>query len=229
MNPRSLKSLNAAERSIWLTRQCAMVNWHAHFLPIVRREFDIFREDLPKDQFDKPHWSHLRENEKMGLYPDQENEVWTDRVDISFGVRALPLEAIVRVKNRNRTLSEVEASIAFTQLPNGEVMALLYPPTSEVGRPLQAWYAIGSWRDPWMIQKPELLKCFELLLEAKTFLGSTTYPNPRGKRLMARLVAKDSAFRNGGSQAFVWFRYAYLLFKGIRRLYGLDVPTPSNS
>ncbi len=204
----------------------ARINWTAHLLPLAKAAVQEFSSIVETYGLQRPYISVLSDDVARGYFGGQTDEIWADSILVSFGNRAIPLQAVVPVKGRTRIVAEEQASLVFSQLASGNVLALIYPPTSELVQPLKPYYMVNCWRDPRDVSHSQIMELLSLMAEVDMFCGSITFPNPKGTRLLARLQAKDAAHANGGSRFWVWLQYIFRFAVGVLRLYGIGKPTP---
>lgn len=209
---------------MYLEAYFARVNWYAHLLPLVKTSVQKFSSELKKLNLKEPYLSVLSEDVRKGYFDHQESEIWGDSITISFGCRPIPARAVAPVKGRSKVLSEDQASLVISQSVSGSVVALIYPPSSEVAKPLKPYYMVDFWCNPGEIRSVHIQNLLQLMNETNMFCGAAIYPNKRGTKLLTKLTAKDTILANGGSRIWVWLQYILQATKGVLRLYGIGKP-----
>ncbi|MBK6999303.1 MAG: hypothetical protein IPH35_04820 [Rhodoferax sp.] len=200
------------------------VNWKAHLLPIIEAEVQSFSSQQRTQHLKEPHMSVLSQDVARGYFDNQKSEIWGDSITISLGRRPIPAIAVAPVKGSIKILSEEQPSLVFSQFVSGSVIALLYPPSSEVAKPLKPYYVVDSWANPASVRPKRIKQLLALMNEADLFCGAATYPNSRGQRLLAMLEARDAVLAKGGSRIWVWLCYTFKATTGVLRLYGIGKP-----
>ena len=196
------KLIQSAER-VHLEAYFARVNWRAHLVPVVVAEIQNFLSDLKPLGLKNPYWSIVRDDANKGYYDNQKSEIWTDSITISLGFRPIRVNAVVPVKGRFRTLSESQASLAISQHVSGYVIAMIYPPSSDLAMPLKPFYVVDSWQNPGTVQPRQIRKLLGIMMEVDIFCGAEIYPNKKGTRLLTMLQAKDEILANA-SRSYRW-------------------------
>jgi hypothetical protein len=217
------KLIELANR-MYLEAYFARVNWHAHLLPLVKTSVQEFSSELKKLNLKEPYLSVLSEDVRKGYFDHQESEIWGDSITVSLGCRPIPARAVAPVKGRSKVLSEDQASLVISQSVSGSVVALIYPPSSEVAKPLKPYYMVDFWSNPGEIRSVHIKNLLQLMSETDMFCGAAIYPNKRGTKLLTKLQAKDAILANGGSRIWVWLQYIFQATKGVLRLYGIGKP-----
>lgn len=213
---------NKTYRESWFSR----INWIAHLVPTAKSAHQNFCSQLEGLDLPAPRISVVSEDVRAGYFAEQNEELWTDSVSFSFGCRAVPGKPVIPVKGRFRVLSEEQACLVLSQSLSGSVVALLYPPSSDVAKPLKPFYIVDFWNNPHEANQGRIVKLLKLTLETDYYCGAANYPNPIGQRIMAKLEAKDAVLANGGSRIWVWLKYVLRVSKGVLRLHGIGSPFP---
>jgi hypothetical protein len=220
----SMRKLISRADRMYLEAYFAQVNWHAHLLPLVKNTVQEFSLELKKQNLQEPYLSVLSEDVRRGYFDHQKSEIWGDSITVSFGSRPIPARAVAPVKGRSKILSEDQASLVISQSVSGSVVALIYPPSSEVAKPLKPYYMVDFWSNPREICPMHINSLLQLMNETDMFCGAAIYPNNRGTKILAKLQAKDAILANGGSRIWVWLQYVFQATKGVLRLYGIGKP-----
>lgn len=201
----------------------AKINWHAHFLPVIKEAFEEFCATTEQEGLQSFFMAVLSETE-----PEECNEktpiFWSDSVSFSLGQRPVPCRPVLQFDKGLHILSEKQVSLVFSQSVSGAVTALIYPPSSDVGRPIKPYYAVAIELDPASYSKVHILQLLTLAFEVDLFCGARVFPNYRGGRLMAKLIAKDSVIEGGGSKVWSWMYYIFKSVLLVFRLYGIGSP-----
>jgi hypothetical protein len=129
---------------------------------------------------------------------------------------------VVPVKGRFRPLSESQASLAISQHVSGYVIAMIYPPSSDLAMPLKPFYVVDSWQNPGTVQPRQIRKLLGIMMEVDIFCGAEIYPNKKGTRLLTMLQAKDEILANGGSRVWVWLKTVFRVTKGVLKLASIE-------
>lgn len=223
-----MKSLLQKADRCYARAYFARVNWSACFLDMATTVVAACANELPENEFGKAYVSLLGSEARKGLYSEQKSEIWGDSISITLGQRPIPVTAVVPAKGKAHSLlSETRAALVFSQSVSGSVVAMIYPPSSDVARPKKDAYLVDFWADPSDVTKKQIKKLFRLFVEVDLFCGAAVYPNSTGLKLLAKLEAKDTVLANGGSRLWVWFKYAFRFTRGVLRLYGIGKPTPT--
>lgn len=224
MRDRRMKKLIESVDRMYLEAYFARVNWSAHLLPLAKKEVYEFCAELRKIGMAEPHLSVLSEEVGKGHFDNQQCEIWGDSVTVSLGYRPIPAIATAPVKGRLTALREEQTSLVISQSVSGSVLALIYPPSSDVARPIKPYYMVNSWSNPREIRSSHINKLLRLMSETDIFCGAAIYPNKMGTALLAKLQAKDAILASGGSRVWVWLQYIFQVTKGVLRLYGIGKP-----
>jgi hypothetical protein len=219
-------SIERAQR-LHMEAYFSRVNWKAHLLPIVEAEVREFSSQRRMQNLNEPHLSVLSQDVASGYFDEQKYEIWGDSISIGLGVRPIPVRAVAPVKGSIKVLIEQQPSLIFSQFVSGSVIALLYPPSSEVAKPLKTYYIADAWANPVDVRPKHVSQLLALLNEVDLFCGASIYPNPRGQRFLARLEARDAVLAKGGSRIWAWLCYTFKATKGVLRLYGIGKPSVS--
>jgi hypothetical protein len=221
-----MKSLLQKANHCHASAYFARVNWSACFVGLATSVVAECAKELRDLGFSEPYVSVLGHDARKGIYDHQKSEIWGDSISVNLGQRPIPVRAVVPVKGRMSVLSESRASLVFSQSVSGSVIAMIYPPSSEVAKPRKACYMVDLWMNPSDVTKKQIKKIFRLFVETDLFCGAAVYPNSAGSKILAKLEAKDAVLENGGSRIWVWFKYAFRITGGVLRLYGIGKPTP---
>lgn len=201
------------------------VNWSAHLIPLAKETLADFCAELKTQGLPGPHVSILSDDVLKGRFENQEKEIWGDSISIRLGFRPIPVSATAPVKGSLKLLKEEQASLVFSQSVSGGVIALIYPPSSEVAEPLKPYFMVDYWSNPRKIHSSHIKKLLHLMYETDIFCGAAIYPNSRGTKLLTKLQVKDAVLSKGGSRLWVWLQYVFLATKGVLRLHGIGKPT----
>jgi hypothetical protein len=205
----------------------AHINWQAHAVTMFEECFDTFQKELADGGVaTSMYWSSLRRDYERGHHRDVEREVWVDSICLSFGGRVLPGCPVVPVKGRLSALAEAGSVLVLSQTYSGHVLAIIYPPWSEVCSSERSFYMVDAWSDPRHITRRKLTKLFQMALEADTYCSAGISPSRRSGRILASFRAKDEVLRNGGSRIWNWLKYVLAATRGTLRLYGIGKPIP---
>jgi len=202
----------------------ARVNWSAHLVPKARIAANEFATEQLVLGHPKIHFSVLSEQARGGIDFKGEENIWTDSICFSYGQELLRATPIIRVTEKYPTLIEERARFVMAQFLSGHVVAMIYPPESEILKCKKAAYVVAAWSDPNMIMGAKIKKLLRLTTETNFYCASDTFPNSRGQRVLAKLEAKDKIYNNGGSRFWVWVRYAFSFSKSALRAYGVGIP-----
>lgn len=217
--------LRERTRRLYLETYFAKVNWNAHLVPLVQRVESEFSDELKMAGLKTPHLSLLSKDVRSGMYEEQKEELWGDSITISFGCRPVPGIPVVRVKTRTRVLSEDQSTLVFSQSVSGSVVALIYPPSSDVAKPLKPYYMVRHWRNPGEVNERDVRHLLKLATKVDVFCGSYVYPNREGERLLVKLQVRDAVIADGGSPIWVNLMYILRFAGGVLRLYGVGKPS----
>lgn len=200
-----------------------VVNFRHHVVPVVKDAVKIC-DDLFIDYGIATPYIHVISENFLEHYENQMDEVWTDSVTLNFGNDAIRSSPVIPVKNRKRILVQNNAGLVISQSISGDVIAFLYPPSSELSRPNKNAYMVGRWGDPLMINPNSIRKLIELTMKTNAYNQTMLFPNKKGLRLLARIQAKDDVLSEGGSHIWVWCKYLFTVVTRISRIYGLGSP-----
>lgn len=220
------KLIGIADR-MYLESYFARVNWYAHFLPLAKTTTQEFSLSLKKLGLKEPYLSILSEDVRNGYFDHQQSEIWGDSISVSFGSSAIPARAVAPVKGRLKMLTEERASLVISQSVSGSVVALIYPPSSDVAKPLKPYFMVDFWNNPRKIRSAHIRNLLYLMNEIDIFCSASICPSNRGTKLLAKLQAKDAILANGGSRIWVWLQYIFQFTKGVLRLHGIGKPIPA--
>lgn len=220
-----MKSLLEKSERCHLEAYFARVNWNACFVEMAASVVKECAKELGASGFGNINISVLGCDSRRGGYEDQKSEIWGDSISVILGRRIIPVGAVVPVRGRTSVLSESRASLVFSQSVSGSVVAMIYPPSSDVARSKKDFYVVDFWVNPSGVTKKQIKKIFRLFVETDLFCGAAVYPNSAGTKILAKLEAKDAVLANGGSRIWVWFMYTFRVAGGVLRLYGIGKPT----
>lgn len=218
-----LVSLAEGARGYCSSARYAKINWHAHFLPIVKEAYKEFSIATRQEGLQSAFMTVLSEA-NAAEFNDATPICWSDSVSLTFGIRPVPCRPVLQLKKGLWVLSETQASLVFSQSVSGAVTALIYPPSSEVGKPIKPYYAVAMELDPSLYTKSDVLGLLTLAFEVDIFCGARVFPNHRGGRLIAKLIARDSVIEGGGSKIWAWISYIFKSVSLVLRLYGIGGP-----
>lgn len=221
-----MKSLLEKFERCHLEAYFARVNWNACFVEMATSVVKECANELRASGVGEPYISVLGQDSRRGLYDNQGSEIWGDSISVSLGRRPIPVSAVVPVNRRTSVLSESRASLVFSQSVSGSVIAVIYPPSSDVARSKKDFYMVDFWANPSDVTKKQIKQIFQLFIETDCFCGAAVYPNSAGTKILAKLQAKDSVLANGDSRIWVWLMYTFRVAGGVLRLYGIGKPAP---
>ena len=194
----------------------ARLNWHAHVVPVVEESFAAFCSTLNAARLSTPFISRLSDAQASAPLNEGSEEIWGDSITISFGARPIPIRAVIPVKGRLRVLSEVQAALVISQIAStGAVIALLYPPKSEISRPEKPYFVARYFRDPRDIRRKNVMSLLNETLHLDCRCASVVSSTRRCARLIARLRAREEAFSGRPSKLWGWARYMYLAIRAL--------------
>lgn len=230
MSDHPMKKLIKTANRMYLESYFSRVNWGAHLLPLIKvvvAEYsDTQRKFGPKElHLSEFHLSIASEDAQKGLFVNQQSEIWGDSIEASLGSRPIPARAVVPVNGRIKTLTEVQASLVFSQAVSGNVIALIYPPSSDVAMAKKPYFVVDMWKNPREIRPLHIRNLLRLTQEIDIYCSAAIFPNKKGARLLAWLHAKDSILAEGGSRIWVWIKNIFKGSAGVLRLYGIGKPT----
>lgn len=136
----------------------------------------------------KPNYRHLKYSP---VFSAMQPDIWSDSVILRFGQRPVAHERFSGKQQHNSALLELPASLVISQSIHGDVVALLYPPKTDVSGTEKDCYIVKRWTNPSKIKVTQLVKLIEMTVRANVFLSALLPINKKGNSLLADLTAID--------------------------------------
>jgi hypothetical protein len=202
---------------------CKRINFKHCVIPVVKEAVEDGTDIYEEYGAIKPY-IHIISEEWLEHRESTENEIWSDSIAIKFGRRPLPVRPVVPHKSRSKILSEDQVSMVISQSVAGDVVALIYPPKSDLLSSNKECYVFERWSNPADITTNSIKKLIKFSLEVNNFTQTLVFPNPRGIKATIKLQAKDEVLANGGSRIWVWVIYIVKFIRGVAKMYGMATP-----
>jgi len=202
---------------------CKRVNFKHCVIPAVKKAVEDGADIYEEYGAIKPY-IHIISEEWLEYRESTENEIWSDSITINFGSRPLPVRPVVPHKSRLKTLAEKQASMVISQSIAGDVVALIYPPKSDLLSSNKEYYVLERWSNPTEITAKSIEKLIKFTLEINSFTQTLVFPNSRGIKATIKLQAKAEVLANGGSRLWVWVIYIVKFIRGVAKMYGMATP-----
>lgn len=202
---------------------CKRINFKHCVIPVVKKSVEDGTDLYEEYGAIKPYIRIISE-EWLEHRNSTENEIWSDSITIDFGRRPLQVKPVVPHKYRLKALVEEQASLVISQSIAGDVVAVIYPPYSELLSANKKYYVFERWSDPTDITVNSINKLIKFTLEINNFTQTLVFPNSRGIKATIKLQAKDEVLANGGSRLWVWVIYIVKFIRGFAKMYGIGTP-----
>jgi len=123
------------------------------------------------------HFYILSEQARDGIEFNGTEDVWTDSVWFSYGQEPLRTTPIIRAKKKCSPLIEKRGRFALAQFLSGHVVAMIYPPESEILKTKKEAYVVAAWSNPNMVMSTKIKKLLLLTAETNLYCGCEIFPN----------------------------------------------------
>lgn len=189
------------------------LNWNICVKKLILQELNLFRTTL--SSVERLYISDLKDDIDKGIISSEET-YYGDSVSIRFGNIPIPFKPL----GKQKMLVEKGASLVFSHAMNGSVIALIYPPESNISTAERKFYVVGAWQDPLDLTSHKIRKILLLFLNAQ-LSGSILSYSRRIALTFAELESKHLSITEGKNRFFTYIKYITTFFKYLRKIYGL--------
>jgi hypothetical protein len=198
----------------------ARVNWGNHLVPVVRQAFDEFAAMLQQQGRKPPYFSLLSETLASGAEVSGLDGQLGDSITIQFGSRPLATSSLNSLTGRSTVQAENRAALVFSQAAaSGAVSALMYPPASDVSRPVREFFHVDFYSNPRLLSRSRAVELLEDLWDVDSLCSTQNSPSKASGKVIAKLQAREEALQGTSNGFLRHFRYLYYLSKGLWKVF----------